>query len=82
MAQFQSPLWTHIRGHMRFDSFDWYEPRLRTASRLWGHRSLQLVTGCASLWESPEQLKASILRCRSWCDSPSSFDSICYLQPQ
>ncbi|GFX26769.1 hypothetical protein TNCV_1839421 [Trichonephila clavipes] len=37
MAQFQSPLWTHTRGHMRFDSIDWYDLRLSTASRLWGH---------------------------------------------
>ncbi|GFX68650.1 hypothetical protein TNCV_1800631 [Trichonephila clavipes] len=32
MAQFQSPLWIHTGGHMRFDPFDWYEPRLRAAS--------------------------------------------------
>ncbi|GFS50962.1 hypothetical protein TNIN_9851 [Trichonephila inaurata madagascariensis] len=33
MAQFQSPLWTHTRDHMSFESFDWYELRLRAARK-------------------------------------------------
>ncbi|GFY70484.1 hypothetical protein TNIN_23311 [Trichonephila inaurata madagascariensis] len=57
MARFQSPLWILIGGHICFDP--WYEPRLRAASRLWGHLSLHLIEETHTSPKIPEMSNKS-----------------------